>query len=79
MNKNHPLGLPVGSVRSLLVLGLVVALIIVAVAFAARVVIGASEEVVERSFDLVLGALIGASNLALAYYFSTRTPVATTK
>jgi hypothetical protein len=77
VNKNSPLGLPVGSVRSLLVIGLVVALILVAVAFAARVVIGAPEEVIERSFDLVLGALIGASNLALAFYFGSRTPAAT--
>ena len=70
---NEPLGLPKGSVRSLLVLSLVGGVELVLVAFALRVLVASPEEIVARSFEAVLAAVIALANLGVGYYFGTRT------
>ena len=69
---NEPLGLPKGSVRSLIVLTLVASVVLVLVAFGVRVIIASPEEIVARSFEAVLASVIALANLAVGYYFGTR-------
>lgn len=70
---NEPLYLPKGSVRSLIVLALVGSVILVLVAFGVRVIIASPEDVVGRAFEAVLAAVIALANLAVGYYFGSRT------
>lgn len=69
---SRPLGLPVGSVRAIIVLSLLFAVEVIALAFVVRVVFGSNEELIQRSLELVLTALIGLANLAVGYYVGTR-------
>jgi len=73
---NQPLGLPKGSVRSILVLSLVFIVEAVLIALAIRVIFGASEDVVQRAFEAVLAATIALANLGVGYYFGSRAPAA---
>lgn len=72
----EPLGLPKGSVRSLIVLSLVVAVELVLIAFGLRVILGSDEAAVVKAFELVLAAVIGLANLGVGYYFGTRNAAA---
>lgn len=75
INKNEPLGLPKGSVRSILVLEMVSAIVFIAVAVTLRVLLGTTGDFSPReAFILVFGAVTGMANLGLGYYFGTRTP-----
>ena len=70
---NAPLGLPVGSVRSILVIELVTAVVFIAVAVSMRAILGSSEDFAREAFLLVFGALASLANLGVGYSFGTRT------
>lgn len=68
-----PLGLPNGSVRSILVLEMVTAVVLIAVAVTLRVLLGAEGDFSPReAFLLVFGTLASLANLGVGYYFGTR-------
>lgn len=73
MNSKEPLGLPKGSVRSILVLELVTAVVVIAMAVTIRAVFGASENLAREAFLLVFAALASMANLGIGYYFGQRT------
>jgi len=69
---SKPLGLPIGSVRSIVVLLLIVPLALVMVAFAVRIISSGSDELVEKLALLVFGAVINLAGIAVAFYFKDR-------
>ena len=72
--RERPLGLPIGSVRSLIVLILLVVLSIIALALTWRIVTTGTDEDVKEISLLVIGAIIGALASATAFYFKDRDP-----
>lgn len=71
-NRGNPLGLAKGSVRSIVVLLLIGAVVFIAVALTVRAVLGANEEFVREAFLLVFAALSSLASLAAGFYFGTR-------
>lgn len=75
-----PLGLPTGSVRSIIVLLLLILLGVIALALVWRIVSDGSPDAFAATKDLalvVIGALVGALATATAFYFKDRTDEAT--
>lgn len=70
--RNEPLGLPKGSVRAILVLELVTAVVFIGLAMTVRAILGSSEDFAREAFLLVFGAIASLANLGVGYYFGTR-------
>lgn len=69
-----PLWLPTGSVRSIIVLELVTAVVLITLAVTMRVLLGESEDFSAReAFLLVFGTVASLANLGVGYYFGSRT------
>lgn len=71
----RPLGLPTGSVRSLIVLILLLVVSIIALALVWRIISDPSEDAFAATKDLalvVIGAIVGALASATAFYFKDR-------
>lgn len=73
LNPREALALPKGSVRAILVLELVTAIVFIAMMVAVRAILGSSEDFAREAFLLVFGALASLANLGVGYYFGTRT------
>lgn len=75
-----PLGLPIGSVRALLVLILLATVAIIALALIARVLTSSGPEAdstVKELALVVIGAIVGSFSTAVAFYFTVRNAGAT--
>lgn len=71
--RQNPLGLPKGSVRAILVLELVTAIVVIALAVTIRVLFGETADFSPReAFLLVFAALTSLANLGVGYYFGQR-------
>lgn len=72
-NRDQPLGLAKGSIRSIIVLLLIVAVVFIAVALTVRAILGSEEKFIEQAFLLVFAALSSLASLAAGFYFGQRT------
>lgn len=71
----RPLGLPIGSVRSIIVLLLLIVVSIIAIALVWRIVSDGSPDAFAATKDLalvVIGAIVGALASATAFYYKGR-------
>ena len=81
MGRNEPLGLPKGSVRSILVLSFALTVDLVAIIVAVRVLFLLTAESIDtlvQLFILVFTAVVSLANLGAGYYFGTRATAAAT-
>ena len=73
VNAKQPFGKAPGTVRAILVLGLVGAIVVIALAVTARVLLDPGSDFSPReAFLLVFGALSSLANLGIGYYFAQR-------
>lgn len=73
-NRNEPFGWNRGSVRALLVVMLLVALVLFVGIVIVVTVLRADEKFLEQIVLLLAGAFIGAVNIAITWYFANRPP-----
>jgi hypothetical protein len=73
MAGDKPLGLPTGSVRAIIVLLLVVAVVLISLAVTLRVLFGPGDDFSPReAFLLVFAAVTSLTNLGVGYYFGSK-------
>ena len=71
-NKGQPFGWAPGTVRSLVVLLLVAALLLFTAMFAVAVVLRGTDEVVARVLEALVGTVTSLTTLAVGFYFGRR-------
>jgi hypothetical protein len=71
-HENEPLGLPAGSVRSILVISLVAVVELIALGVTIRALVAANDDFVREAFLMAFAAMVSLANLGVGYYFGQR-------